>query len=179
MRRHLMLLLLFFLMPTVYGQTNIALNPNAPVIDPSNASQLALLAELELQGAQDVVWSPGGLRIAILSGSRVYLYSTQDMSASPTIIDTGATVKDMAFNPDGLLLAVATLDDRLRLFSVTNSTIFAERSVTAYDIAYSINIRHGRTVIVIHQDVAAFPLFYAYIFQAKILHICQSSQRNK
>lgn len=137
MRRHLMLLLLFFLMPTVYGQTNIALNPNAPVIDPSNASQLALLAELELQGAQDVVWSPGGLRIAILSGSRVYLYSTQDMSASPTIIDTGATVKDMAFNPDGLLLAVATLDDRLRLFSVTNSTIFAERSVTAYDIAYS------------------------------------------
>ncbi len=98
--------------------------PQEIVIAAQNAAQLTLYAELPRILADEVLWSPGGLTLAVVAGDTVLLYDTSDLDIPPReLLHSGETVTDIAFNPDGRLLATATRQGPLRLWYVPDGTL--------------------------------------------------------
>ncbi|MDX1992893.1 MAG: hypothetical protein SF029_10905 [bacterium] len=111
-------------------------------ISPSNVDQLSPRAVLPLETAREVLWSPGGQRLAVVSDAQVSVYDTFDFTAQPLEISfrregQPSIVNDIAFGPDGLTLAAAVSNGLIRLVTLPSLRDRDTLEVSASDLAYS------------------------------------------
>lgn len=137
--RHVIILCvcsLFALLPTSTDAQQI--HPNrASQITADNAATVMLTAYRPLTDASEVYWSPGNQRLAVIAGRDVLIYPTDDIGAEPQVISHDEPIIDVAWNPDGRILAVASRDDWLRLWSVPGGLIQQQTRLNVRDIDYS------------------------------------------
>lgn len=75
-------------------------------ITPENAAQLTPLTLLSRGGIRDILWSPDGALIALVTGMGVWLYDAADLSAEGRLLPSDAYVTSAIFSEDGAYLAV-------------------------------------------------------------------------
>jgi hypothetical protein len=72
----------------------------------ANAETVSLYM-VQAKRAERVLWSPGGMTLAVLDGADIDLYRVADWLATPVRIRLDQAPADLAFSPDGQLLYVA------------------------------------------------------------------------
>ena len=111
--------------------------PAGDRIDGSNVDTVRLLAYRNLVGAQEVAWSPGGMMLAASAGTQVLIFDTEDLPAEPVVLTHEGSVIDLAWSPDGSILATASQDGQITLWAISIRRPFNKRAVFARDLAYS------------------------------------------
>lgn len=105
-------------------------------ISVSNVNDLTLIAVLQRPGIDEVVWSPGGRALAVTGGNTVWLYDTTNLDTEPRALSHVDTVLDIAFNPDGRLMATA-INGLITAWYVQDGSARDSILMEAQDIAYS------------------------------------------
>lgn len=100
-------------------------------IDPTNAAALALLGQVTCGFITQLEWSPDGGTLALAHGWGVWLWD-EGFGGSPTrkLEGHSAPVEGMTFQPDGELLATASADTTVRLWSRTGEPLGVLREHT-------------------------------------------------
>jgi WD40 repeat protein len=91
----------------------------SPIIEPSNAAEVLPMAELEVEGPTDVVFSPDG-DLLVVSSESGGLYSWDLVADQPIQFPTSHSdwVYQLAFSPDGNSLASASKDGTFALWNM-------------------------------------------------------------
>lgn len=105
-------------------------------ISASNVGDLALIAVLQRLGIDETLWSPGGRALAVSGGNSVWLYDTINLDAEPRELTHIDTVVDIAFNPDGRLLATA-INGAVTIWYVQDGSVRDNILLEAQDMTYS------------------------------------------
>jgi len=120
MKIRLVLIMLFFtlLLPT----TTFSQSGRSP-ISPANASQVVELRRIGRGTISKVEWSPDGSTLAVAGSVGVWLYPADDLGQPPRLLE-GHTerILDLAFSPDGILLATGSADGTARIWDVAQGT---------------------------------------------------------
>lgn len=88
-----------------------ALSPDNPVITAENASQMVQLAMIGRGNPMDIAYSPDGKLMAIGTTIGVWLYSSDNLSATPRLLTDShlnGWARCIAFSPDGRHLVAGT-----------------------------------------------------------------------
>jgi WD40 repeat protein len=89
-------------------------------ITPNNITRLVEHAALPLTDVAHVEWSPSGTILAAATPNGVYLFDSGNWTAEPVLLgDEPFTATDLAFSPDGDLLAIAS-GSQIRLWSTAS-----------------------------------------------------------
>ncbi len=137
MRVRLLIIIALFALFGGVIQAQLPPNPDG-IITSANADEVTLFAERQIPGAFEVRWSTGGTRLAVSSGTNVLIYAVNDLLAEPISLEHPEPVIDMAFNPDGRVLATAALDGAIRFWLVSTGQLRSSRTATnALTLAYS------------------------------------------
>jgi len=120
MKIRLVLSMLFFtlLLPT----TTFSQSGRSP-ISPANASQVVELRRIGRGTISKVEWSPDGSTLAVAGSVGVWLYPADELGQPPRLLE-GHTerILDLAFSPDGILLATGSADGTARIWDVAQGT---------------------------------------------------------
>lgn len=91
----LLIFTLFITIGQTYTQDTSSFLPPLQVLTPDNIHELQPLAQLGCGRVNDVLWSPDGEKLYFATPSGLHIYSTEDLSAPPEIIQIVATRIDM------------------------------------------------------------------------------------
>lgn len=108
--RWLMLIGFIGVVSITTAQTPV-LSPDNPIITAENASQMVQLAMIGRGNMMDIVYSPDGKLMAIGTTIGVWLYSNDNLTATPRLLtDThlNGWARSIAFSPDGQYLVAGT-----------------------------------------------------------------------
>lgn len=86
-------------------------------IRPQNVAELSLAAFVNLEDADEAVWSPGGSLFTVAAGNVVYVYPGQAFNDEPIELLHGTKVYDIAFNGNGQRMYTVELN-RINVWSV-------------------------------------------------------------
>lgn len=118
--------------PDVVTATPIIYPPTSSVmmfelqIDYTNASQLSEQLSLAADADQVVAWSPDGQWLAVSDNTQITVYQAGDLRAAPQVLEghTG-NILSLAYNPAGTLLASASADGTVRLWTAQTGEFLA------------------------------------------------------
>ncbi len=134
-------------------------DPRIP-ITPENAGQLTPLTLLSRGYIRDILWSPDGARIALVTGMGVWLYDAADLSAEAQLLPSDAYVTSAVFSEDSAYLAVGYNNSvKVEIWDIAAGaiarTIHREnprdysQTVTMADMSFSVD----RTDEVVHASI--------------------------
>lgn len=113
---------------------------NAGILDAASASKLQQAIVLKHSGpVERIIFTADGSRIASASGNEVILWTTRSGQPSPTIRHE-TRVNDMAFSPDGSVLATATDEGTVWLWdsaSGANKSTLKGHTDSVFKVAFS------------------------------------------
>ena len=88
-------------------------------LSPSNVAQIRPLRAVRFGWIAQIRWSPHGDKLAIAGGSGVAVYQGGFGGAPDLRLNAqAAPVKDIAWNPDGLMLAAGSADTTIKLWRI-------------------------------------------------------------
>jgi WD40 repeat protein len=96
-----------------------------PPITAENVEQLEQLAMLGRGWVRVVAWSPDGETLAVGSSGGIWLYSAENLGATPRLLEGHmATIYSVAWSLDGTLLASGSGDGTVRIWdAVTGESL--------------------------------------------------------
>jgi WD40 repeat protein len=102
--------------------TSVLLPQSRVTISPESTDQMAELTRLGKGVLERTAYAPDGSLLAVASSLGVYLYDAETMN-QVQFFETRAWANDVAFSPDGVLLAIATRDNEIQLRQVSGGAL--------------------------------------------------------
>lgn len=108
------------------------------VIEPTNASRLTLVAQLET-GRNGLVWSPDGELLVMTAGNEIVLYEALTLTSIRSIRTDSAELSSLAVAPDSLTIAAGDSSGAVHVLEIggTPLRVLPHHSIWVMSVAFS------------------------------------------
>jgi WD40 repeat protein len=94
-------------------------------IDAQNAADMRQIDVLGKGTITNIRWSPDGKRLGIASVTGLWLYDVAQPDSPAQVFAYGHRINDLAFSPDGRLIAGADEDRTVRIWNLSTGAVYA------------------------------------------------------
>jgi WD40 repeat protein len=101
---------------------------NIPDLLPVDAQNAADMRQVDVLGKGTITnirWSPDGKRLGIASVTGLWLYDVAQPDSPAQVFAYGHRINDLAFSPDGRLIAGADEDRTVRIWNLSTGAVYA------------------------------------------------------